>query len=144
MTLSIGSGGVVREALEIHIGSGGAVRQVLEGWVGAGGTKRQFHASTPEPPPPPPLSVTASPEALDWQVVNPGSFYVSAETTVTVSGGTAPYSYAWRLSSGLAGANSDTSATTSFYSGDGAAATAICTVTDSDFFSADSNPVSLI
>ena len=141
MSLSIGMGaGLVAEAREIHVGVGaGVAAPVLEGWIGVGGgAMARFYLRGPA------LTAVASPEVIYWQVVTPGSQYVSSgDASVTAAGGTAPYSYAWQTNSGAATVNDETGQSTGFQSVDGMSAEAWCVVTDAEGESVETAPVSL-
>lgn len=141
MSLHVGTGAGAVEAREIHVGVGaGAAAPVLEGWIGVGGGARaRFYLRGPG------LSASASPDQIYWQVITTFSQYVSSsDASVAVSGGTAPYSFAWATSSGAATVNDSTGQSTGFQSTDGLPAEAWCVVTDAQGESVETNHVSLL
>ena len=112
-----------------------AARLAMDG----GGAKARFYLRGPA------LAAAVSPEVIYWQVVTPWSQYVSSsDASVTASGGTAPYSYAWQTNNGSASVNDDTAAMTGFQSTDGLPAEAWCIVTDAEGQSVETNRVSLL
>lgn len=77
-----------------------------------------------------PMSVSASPSWLYASVFNGGPV-TSPTTTVSVTGGTSPFTYAWAITSGSdVTILSPSSASTQFRSNTSASSIATCTVTD--------------
>lgn len=86
-------------------------------------------------PPVPAIAVTASPDSVNGAASRPGSATIATnETTATVTGGTAPYAFAWQSSDGVMSPTASTSATTRFTgqveSGDTVSDSFTCTATD--------------
>lgn len=96
----------------------------------------------------PDLGAIASPEGLTGFKVGAGTVITSQSASVTVIGGTAPYSYVWTLMSGdtQIGPVNGTSSSTKFSaylssSGTSYAATYKCVVTDATATSVDSTSI---
>lgn len=131
MTLTIGTASGAKEVSEIYVGVAGGTASVTEGWIGTASGAKQFYSAVPAPPPPSPPVVSVSPTVLSWNVVVPGTYYVSSgDASVSVHSGVGPFSYAWEGLAGATGINDYTSATTTFYSGDGYGVQFRCLVTD--------------
>lgn len=109
MPWSVKVSGTWRTVTAPQVRVSGSWQAVKSGWVKVSGTWRQFYAS---------LTAAASPTTVDGfdTVVAPSSSTATTNsTTVTPTGGSAPYTYSWSLVSGTsATVNSPTSATTTF------------------------------
>ena len=112
MTVSVGTSGGSSAVKEIWIGTAAGARQVTEAWVGAAGSAKQVYA-------------LAGGGGGFAAVIDP-----NAALSVTATGGTAPYSYAWTQSGATDGFDTPTAATTTLFSLSDAPAVASCTVTD--------------
>ncbi len=126
MGLDLGTGADgPKEASEIWIGTADGARPVVEGWVGASDGARQFFAAGGEGGDD--LSVAIDPPSQDWT----GSFGdYSANVSVEVSGGTAPYGIVWVAGDG-ASVTSPTASSTLITSGVSAPVLISVSVTDS-------------
>lgn len=134
MTIKVRSGGVNRTATSIKIKVSGVLRTVRSIRVMSGGVLRTAYIGTSA------LSASASPSELSGLNSNfpdPGPA-TTQSTTVTPSGGVAPFTYSWALISsadGTPAADNPSFATTTFTQSLGVGQTNIatfrCTVTDS-------------
>lgn len=101
-----------------YIGVGGVWKAVTGAWIGVDGAWKSMNAT--------PMSLSASPSSLSASTNN-GSIsrptVTTGPVTVSVSGGTGPYTHAWSVTflpdesidfAGTASAGSPTSATTTF------------------------------
>lgn len=97
----------------------------------------------------PDFSAAASPATLYGFRVGSGTVLSSESSTVTVIGGTAPYTYLWSRVSGDAqigpinGISASTRFSATMLAGTGYAATYKCTVTDALAASVDSNNITI-
>ena len=118
---------------EIWIGTAAGARQVTEAWVGAAGSAKQVYALAGGGGG---FAAVIDPNALTWtgfEIWIDGSVLATAyqaALSVTATGGTAPYSYAWTQSGATDGFDTPTAATTTLFSLSDAPAVASCTVTD--------------
>lgn len=87
MTHYVGVGGAHKTVRKISVGVGGVWKNVARKWVGVGGVWKLAFTY---------FSATASDATASLPVGN----VVSATSTVTVAGGTGPFTYAWSITSG--------------------------------------------
>lgn len=88
-----------RDVLSVYVGDGGGNRTIREIWVGDGGSNRLLFVN---------FSITA-PNVFDTQAVG---IPAGGDSTVVITGGTAPYSVSWVQLSGSGYTRSGTSTAT--------------------------------
>jgi hypothetical protein len=128
VTIWVRNSGATDAIGAIRVREGGVTVEIAQVYVQSGGVAYPLFGSS--------ISASAAPIYCSGYSASGGSIYITTESaTVTVSGGTAPYTYAWvPLDSGWA-AIDPSHATTPFRSpllgtGENASTTFTCTVTD--------------
>jgi hypothetical protein len=119
--ISIGVGGVWK-SVTAYIGVGGAWKLITGAWIGAGDSYHVAWASMNAIP----MSLSVSPTSASGSIRSSSltrQNVTSNSVTVTVSGGTGPFTHAWSVafdpsqsadSTGTCAADNPTSATTTF------------------------------
>jgi hypothetical protein len=120
------------KAARPFVGVSGAWKSAKAVFIGVGGVWKQVYSSAP-----PALVTSITPAIANWEggeeIGPPGSgsyVYSAGPFTVSVAGGTPPYTYTWTASGGYL--TSPTSTSTGLIFGGGPGTTTLqCTVTDS-------------
>lgn len=129
MTVRLGTASGAKDLTGIYVGTASGKKTVTEGWIGTASGKKQFFSLAA---PVPPLSASISPGGLAWNMITPGSYYLSdGPVTATPSGGVAPYYYQWESTATSATPFDQYAQSTSWESYDGTGVNVRCYVTDS-------------
>ena len=128
MTISLRVSGAWKEVASAKVRVGGAWKTVASAKVYTGGAWKDVPGFAP--------AMTASISPTSVSGFNSGIGIIISDTaTCTPSGGTAPFTYSWSITSGTATITSPASASTTFYeylAFDTAVGEATCTVTDAN------------
>ena len=123
--ISVGVSGAYKDVSSIKVGVSGSWKTVSNAWVGVSGAWKQVFPALA------PLSATASPSSQTW-TGSLGSYSTPGSFTVSASGGSGNYTYAWEQDGGAVpiSIDSDTSAWTGCTSATNDAASIRCLVSD--------------
>lgn len=119
MKIAVHSGGVTRTVAAMHVRVGGTTRAVARAWLRDNGALKQFFASMDSQSggsTNSPSGITVSPTGATGFANSAGTTMARSNTvTVTVTGGVAPYTFAWTYVSGdVVTCNAPTAAATTF------------------------------